>query len=185
MNTIHSFGLACLVSCSALVASGIEVGDSAPMFKALDQDNESWALSEKLGDKPLVIYFYPAAMTGGCTKQACAYRDYQMKENKSFNVVGISGDSVANLKWFQQAENLNFTLLSDLDGAVAKAFGVPVTAGEKTISRQVNGEDVELTRLVTTKRWTFILDADGKVVYRDDQVKALEDLSAVLEFLNK
>jgi peroxiredoxin Q/BCP len=100
-------------------------------------------------------------------------------------IVGISGDSPQNLKYFQQAEALNFTLLSDPEGAVAKAFGVPVTEQEKSITRTVEGKEVELTRSATAKRWTFIIDPAGKIVYRDDAVKATQDLQNVLAFLKK
>ena len=98
--------------------------------------------------------------------------------------MGISGDPVPNLKWFQQSENLNFTLLSDPDGTIAKAFGVPVKDGEKSIARTVDGKEVVLVRSTTTARWTFIIDPQGIVVYRDDKVKAPVDLEGVLTYLN-
>ena len=161
----------------------VEVGQQAPSFEAKDQDGNLWKLSGHLEKKHVVVYFYPAAMTGGCTKQACAYRDHYKDGETKFEVVGISGDPVQNLKWFQQAEGLNFTLLSDPDGAIAKAFGVPVKEGEKSITRTVNGEEVVLTRFATAARWTFIIDPEGKVAYRADQVKPLADLESVLEFL--
>lgn len=166
------------------VGAEISVGDPAPIFSAVDQDGHPWSLSDHLGGKPLVIYFYPAAMTGGCTKQACSYRDY-LKESSDpgFIVVGISGDVPENLSVFRQAEHLNFTLLSDADGAIAKAFGVPVSSGEKSITRTVDGKEVVLKRETTIKRWTFVIDPQGKIVYRDNQVKATEDLANILQFL--
>jgi peroxiredoxin Q/BCP len=163
----------------------VETGRSAPPIKALDQDGKQWTLAGNLKDKHLVVYFYPAAMTGGCTKQACAYRDYNKADSPKFQVVGISGDAVKNLKWFQQAEQLNFTLLSDPDGAIAKAYGVPVKEGEKELTRTVDGNEVTLIRSATTSRWTFIIDPQGKVVYRAEQVKPLADLEDVLTFLKK
>lgn len=132
----------------------------------------------------MVIYFYPAAMTGGCTKQACNYRDHiKQTSDPTFEVVGISGDTPQNLKYFRQAEGLNFTLLSDPDGKIAKSFGVPVKTGEKSITRTVDGEKIELKRSATTARWTFIIDPKGKIVYRDTEVKALQDLERILAFL--
>jgi len=168
------------------IAAELAVGDSVPAFSALDQDGNTWSLKDHLGGKHLVVYFYPAAMTGGCTKQACSYRDY-LKESSEpdFTVVGISGDAPESLRVFQQAENLNFTLLSDADGAIAAAFGVPVRSGEKTITRTVGGKEVELTRSATIKRWTFVIDPQGKIVYRDNQVKATEDLANILQFLGR
>jgi peroxiredoxin Q/BCP len=181
------------IFCLALVAIGLiagaaelAAGDPAPAFSAPDQDGSTWALKDHLGGKHVVVYFYPAAMTGGCTKQACSYRDYiQNSPDPDFIVVGVSGDSPENLRVFRQAENLNFTLLSDADGAIAKAFGVPVTSGEKSITRTVDGKEVELTRGATIKRWTFVIDPKGTIVYRDNQVKATEDLANILKFLKQ
>ncbi len=163
---------------------GVSVGDRAPEFQAVDQDGNPWALSDHLGAKPIVVYFYPAAMTGGCTKQACSYRDYiEQNEAPAFEVIGISADSPQNLRFFRQAEKLNFTLLSDPDGTIASAFGVTVRDGEKSIKRTIAGKEVELTRSATAMRWTFIIDPAGNIVYRDNKVKALQDLDNVLNFL--
>ncbi|HKL21333.1 MAG TPA: peroxiredoxin [Tichowtungia sp.] len=168
------------------VAAELTVGDAAPAFSAVDQDGNIWALEEHLGGEHLVVYFYPAAMTGGCTKQACSYRDYiERSDEPDFTVVGISGDSPENLRVFKQAETLNFTLLSDADGAIANAFGVPVSTGERSITRTVDGKEVELKREATIKRWTFVIDPQGKIVYRDNQVKATEDLANILKFLGQ
>lgn len=177
-----------LVAALAFVLSAslaeVPVGARAPDFKAADQNGNTWALKDHLGGKYIVVYFYPAAMTGGCTKQACSYRDYfKNTSDRAFEVVGISGDATQNLKYFQQAESLNFPLLSDPDGSIAKAFGVTVKEGEKTIKRTVDGKEVELTRSATAMRWTFIIDPTGKVVYRDDKVNAVQDLDNVLAFL--
>jgi peroxiredoxin len=161
-----------------------KVGSPAPDFKAVDQDGKPWSLQDHLGGKHIVVYFYPAAMTGGCTKQACSYRDYITKsEDPSFLVVGISGDTPEGLKHFQQTEVLNFTLLSDPGGSIAKTFGVPVKEGTKTIKRTIGDMKVELTRSATTARWTFIIDPSGKIIYRDTKVKAVQDLEQVLGFL--
>ena len=165
-------------------AEEVLVGAQAPVFNTVDQDGKPWLLKEHLGGKYIVIYFYPAAMTGGCTKQACSYRDHiKQTSDRAFEVVGISGDTPKNLKYFQQAEGLNFTLLSDPDGTIAKAFGVPVSTGEKTITRTVDGKEVELSRSNTTARWTFIIDPSGKIVYKNASVKATQDLNDVLLFL--
>lgn len=172
--------------CAAtLTVSALEVGDTAPLFCAKDQDGADWALKNHMGDKPVVVYFYPAAMTGGCTKQACAYRDYVKSGDSTFLVVGLSGDAVQNLKWFQTAEKLNFPLLSDPGGTIARQFGVPVNAAEKMINRTVAGKEVELRRSSTPARWTFIISPEGKVIYKSEKVKAAEDLSAVMAFLSE
>lgn len=169
----------------ALSASALEVGEAAPLFSAKDQDGKDWILKKYLGEKPIVVYFYPAAMTGGCTKQACTYRDYVKSGESAFVVVGISSDGVQNLKWFRASEKLNFPLLSDPAGRIAEQFGVPVKAGEKVITRTVGGNEVELKRSATTARWTFIINPEGKVVYKSENVKAAEDLNEILKFLSE
>ena len=124
-------------------------------------------------------------MTGGCTKQACAFRDDREKwRERNVEVVGISGDQPEGLALFKRAERLNFTLLADPDGKVAKAFGVPAGKGG-SIDRFVKGEKFTLNRGVTTKRWTFLLAKDGKVLYKNDKVQAPMDSSTVLNFLKK
>ena len=167
-------------------AGELSVGDAVPLFKALDQDGKSWSLKKQLGDKFLILYFYPAAMTGGCTRQACAYRDYVKTANDSkLTIVGISGDVPESLKYFKEAEGLNFTLLSDSDGAIAKAFGVPTKHGDKTIKRTVNGKEVSLLRKATTARWTFVISPSGKVVYKNAKVRPTADLAEIIELLKK
>ena len=170
----------------AICAHGVAPGEKAPEFKAIDQDGQSWSLEEHLGNTPIVVYFYPAAMTGGCTKQACSYRDHLEKNNNpEIMVVGISGDTPENLKHFQQAERLNFPLLSDRDGKIAESFGVPVKKGDKSIKRTIDGREVELARNHTASRWTFVIDAEGVVIYRDSKVMAARDAETVLMFLKE
>ena len=86
-------------------------------------------------------------------------------------VIGVSGDTAKNHQVFKKAHQLNFTLLADTDGKIAELFGVPVSKGEKTVTKLIDGVDVELTRTATAKRWTFIIDRNGKVVHRDDRVR--------------
>lgn len=158
----------------------LEIGDSVPEFEAISADGEIWQSDDHVGEKILVVYFYPAAMTGGCTAQACSFRDDRTKlTGMGAEVVGISGDTVSNLKVFKRAHNLNFPLLSDTEGSIAQKFGVPVRDGG-TITREVDGEQVELTREVTTARWTFIIDRNGKIVYKDTEVDAAGDSQAVI-----
>lgn len=160
----------------------LKVGDAAPTFQAQDDQGKAWKSSDVLGKKILVVYFYPADMTGGCTKQACGFRDDMKKlEAKDVVVVGVSGDSVRNHQLFKKAEDLNFTLLADEEGKVANAFGVPFTKGKKSIKRTVDGKEETLTRGGTAKRWTFVVDRDGKIAMKNTQVKAAEDSKAILQ----
>jgi len=164
-------------------AKELKIGSLAPTFQARDDRGKDFQSQQLLGKKHLVVYFYPAAMTGGCTAQACGFRDAQ-SEFARLNavVVGVSGDSVQNLAWFKQVNNLNFLLLADPDGSIAKAFGVPTRDGGE-ITRTVNDNEVKLVRGVTESRWTFVIDTEGKIVYKDTDVNAGQDSHKVLEFL--
>lgn len=156
-----------------------------PDFYANDQDGELWQLSANLDKDYLVVYFYPAAMTGGCTKQACAYRDdLSVLKKMGVRVVGVSGDAVKNLKWFAEAHNLNFALLSDINGDIARLFNLPLRDGG-TIQKEIQGEEKFLTRSYTSVRWTFILNKKGEVVYKNQDVKAADDSKQVIEIINK
>jgi peroxiredoxin Q/BCP len=163
----------------------LEVGDKAPDFKAAADDGTTWNLSDHLGKKNIVVYFYPAAMTGGCTQQACAYRDFGSDlQSADALVVGISGDNVEGLKIFKKAYDLNFTLLSDASGEIATRFGVPTRDGG-SLTREIGGETFELTRGTTASRWTFIIGKNGKIIYKNQQVDAAKDTEEVLSFLKK
>ena len=182
-HLIHLFALATFLCWTNLNA--LEVGDKVPAFEALDDKGKPWKSKSFHGKKLLLVYFYPAAMTGGCTKQACAFRDDKAKwQERDVEVVGVSGDQPENLALFKEAENLNFTLLADPKGKVAKSFGVPAGKGG-SIDRFVKGEKFTLDRGVTTKRWTFLVSKEGKLLYKNDKVQAAQDSSVVLDFLKK
>jgi len=161
----------------------LKVGDNVPYFEAVNDKGMAWKLSDNLRVNYLVVYFYPAAFTGGCTAQACSYRDIN-KELAMMNasVVGVSGDEVKNLELFKKEYNLNFTLLSDKNGDIAKIFGVTLNDG-KTIDKEIGGLKLQLTRGVTTSRWTFIIDGNSKLIYRDTDVNASSDSQNILEFI--
>lgn len=165
--------------------TGLQVGDPVPQFEATADSEKTWKSEEHVGEKILVIYFYPADLTGGCTAQACAFRDAgpELKE-AGVEVVGVSGDSVENHRIFKKAHQLNFTLLADEQGKLAELFGVPTKAGGEIV-RPIEGEDVTLTRGMTASRWTFVIGPDGKVVYRDTNVKPAEDAKQVLKVISK
>ena len=125
---------------SANDAVDLKVGDAAPVFEVEDDKGETWKSKDHVGKKIVVVYFYPADMTGGCTKQACAFRDdFPKLEDEGIEVVGVSGDSAANHRLFKKAHDLNFALLADVEGKVADAFGVPVTREEKSVKATIDG----------------------------------------------
>jgi thioredoxin-dependent peroxiredoxin len=170
----------CVMGFGMNAARAVDVGQKAPSFEATDDQGKTWKSDDHVGKGILVVYFYPAAMTGGCTKQACGFRDdMQALKDKGIEVVGVSGDVVKNLQFFKKAENLNFTLLSDEDGKIAKAFGVPLKDGG-VIKRKIDGKVELLKRGVTAQRWTFVIDKEGKIALKNTKVNASKDSKAVM-----
>ncbi|CAK8563947.1 unnamed protein product [Lathyrus sativus] len=109
----------------SFIFAKVSKGSKPPAFTLKDQDGKSVSLSKYKG-KPVVVYFYPADETPGCTKQACAFRDsYEKFKKAGAEVVGISGDGTASHKAFAQKYKLPYTLLSDEGNKVRKEWGVP------------------------------------------------------------
>jgi len=161
----------------------LKVGDKAPTFKTLADDGSTWDVNDYLGDKFVVVYFYPAAMTGGCTKQACTYRDFKTEiDEVNAIVVGVSGDNVEGLKLFKKANDLNFPLLSDESGEIATKFGVPQRDGA-TITREIDGHSFDLVRGTTASRWTFVIDKKGNIAYKNTEVDVTNETKEILEFI--
>jgi peroxiredoxin Q/BCP len=183
MKTIIS--LLMIFFLSFVLQAQLDVGDKVSDFSAKDAQGNDWQLKDHLGKKTLVVYFFPVAFTGGCTKQACAYRDKKDDlEEVDAEVIGISGDQPENLKYFAAEHDLTFTLLSDADGKVAELFGVPVGKGGM-MKQEIDGETVTLKRGVTAARWTFVLDKEGVVLYKNDSVNPTTDTDDILSFLKK
>ena len=183
IRLILASGILALFSVTAF--GDLNIGSRVDSIFANDDEGNLWSLQDHLGKKNIVVYFYPAAMTGGCTKQACTYRDQSSALNDlDAVVVGVSGDSVNSLALFKEANGLNFTLISDIDGSLAERFGV-ATRGGGSIEREVNGATHILNRGITTGRWTFVINKAGEIVYKDDAVKATEDTSNVIALLKK
>jgi peroxiredoxin Q/BCP len=138
----------------------LEVGDTAPEFSLPDADGNTVRLSDHRGRK-VIVYFYPAASTPGCTKQACDFRDNLAElGDAGLDVVGISPDKPAKLAKFRDAEGLTFPLLSDPDKAVLTAWGA---YGDKTMyGKTVQG----------VIRSTFVVDEDGKIAAAQYNVRA-------------
>jgi peroxiredoxin Q/BCP len=130
----------------------MRIGDEVRDFELLDQDGVPRRLTSMLADGPLVLFFYPAAMTTGCTKEACHFRDLASEfAAAGVQRVGISRDSVAKQKEFADRHSFDYPLLSDESGDVAGIFDV-----KRGIVGQRLGAPV--------KRWTFAIGMDRKVV---------------------
>ncbi|MDH2923934.1 peroxiredoxin Q/BCP [Nicoletella semolina] len=149
----------------------LTVGQKVPQFSLLDQDEQTVSISQFLGKK-VVVYFYPKALTPGCTTQACGLRD-NLSQFDELNVVvlGISPDLPVKLRQFKEKKSLNFTLLSDPDHQVAQAFGV---WGEKKFM----GKTYE-----GIHRVSFLIDEKGIIEAVFDKFKTSEHHQRLLDFI--
>jgi thioredoxin-dependent peroxiredoxin len=166
----------CTLSLVALVLGGglragekgkgmtLKAGDKAPSFEAVDENGKPWKSSDHVGKKIVVLYFYPADFTGGCTAQACGFRDNMSSlKSKDVEVVGVSGDSAKTHQMFKAHEKLNFTLLADEKGALAKQFGVPVGKGGSSPTIDETGAKGTAPRGATIQRYTAVIDKGGNI----------------------
>jgi len=189
--TISGFGALILILAGNLSAQDekkvdLNVGDLAPIFSATDDQGKPWQSFDLVREKFVVVYFYPADFTSGCRAQAQKFRDNMNALNdKGIEVVGISGDSASTHALFKKAEKLNFTLLADQDGRIAKMFGVPIGKGGAVRAKDTDGNLVVLQRDITAARWTFIIGLDGKIIYKNTKVNPTEDSKQVAEFIEK
>jgi thioredoxin-dependent peroxiredoxin len=128
------------------MASGIQVGTKAPDFTLPSQSGAPVRLQDRLGERVIVLYFYPRDDTRGCTAEACAFRDsHEVFADAGAEVIGISSDSVDRHAAFAGKHDLPFTLLSDKGGQVRKSYGVPAVLG------------------VLPGRVTYVIDREGSV----------------------
>jgi thioredoxin-dependent peroxiredoxin len=165
----------------------LKKGDKAPSFQATDDQGKTWKSSDHVGKKVIVVYFFPADFTGGCTKQACTYRDDMGKlTDKGIEVVGVSGDSAKTHALFKKHHKLNFTLLADEKGELAKKFGVtPVRPGGKVDGFDEDGKKIKVERGVTIPRWTFVIGKKGTIIYMNPKVNAGQDSKQIQEAIEK
>ncbi|URL07131.1 thioredoxin-dependent thiol peroxidase [Avibacterium sp. 21-595] len=151
----------------------LKAGDFAPHFSLLDQNEQPVSLSDFKGKKVLV-YFYPKALTPGCTTQACGLRDSKTAlEKQNVVILGISPDSPKKLANFVEKKALNFTLLSDEDHQVAEQFGV--WGEKKFMGRTYDG----------IHRISFLIDEQGKIEKVFEKFKTGEHHQVVLDYLSQ
>ncbi|WP_354624788.1 thioredoxin-dependent thiol peroxidase [Psychromonas sp. MME2] len=148
-------------------------GDAAPLFTLQDDQENNISLAD-LSGKKVLIYFYPRALTPGCTTQACGLRDVK-EELAAFNTVvyGVSPDPVKKLASFVEKKSLNFPLLSDPDHAIAEAFGV---WGEKKFMGKIYDG---------IHRISFLINEQGVIEKVFDKFKTKEHHQVVLDYLQK
>ena len=149
----------------------LQAGEVAPLFTLNDQHNQPVSLADLKGKKVLV-YFYPKALTPGCTTQACGLRDAKTElEKLGVLILGISPDSPKKLAQFTEKKDLNFTLLADEDHQVAEQFGV--WGEKKFMGRTYDG----------IHRISFLIDEEGKIQHVFDKFKTGEHHQVVLDYL--
>jgi peroxiredoxin Q/BCP len=149
----------------------ISSGIPAPEFELLDDTNTSRRLSDFKG-QPVILYFYPADDTAGCTKEACSFRDdYSAYQKSGVTILGVSPDSVKSHVKFKQKYQLPFPLLADEDHQVCNVYGV--WGLKKFVGREYEG----------VLRTTFLIDSHGKVARVFENVRPAEHSAEVLEAL--
>lgn len=150
--------------------SKIEVGSQIPEFILKDQNGDDFDISKLIGQKSMVVYFYPKDDTPGCTKEACSFQDmYEDFKEIDAEVIGISGQSVESHKEFADKYNLTFTLLADEGNNIRKQFGVP-------------GSFFSLL----PGRVTYIINKEGKVIYTfNSQMNAEKHVSEAMRILKQ
>lgn len=125
-----------------------KVGDTAPAFQGTDQNGNTVKSSDLIGKKIVLLYFYPKDFTGGCTKEACGFRDRMGDLQKdNVQIIGVSFDTVDKHKAFEKEYNLNFTLLADPDGKIVDTYGT------------------KMGMMKMSNRVSFLIGLDGKIVH--------------------
>ena len=147
----------------------LKKGDSIPNFKAKDTKGNDFDSQKLIGQKPLVIYFYPKDNTPGCTAQACSFRDqYEDFKDLGAEVIGISSDTVESHQKFMKQYKLPFILLSDHDKKIRRLFGVP-----SGMFGMLPG------------RVTYVVDKEGKIIMVFDSMLATKHIPKALEAVKK
>ena len=146
----------------------LEIGTKTPEFELLDQNGMVHKLSDYVGKK-ILIYFYSKDMTSGCTKQAIAYSEKAAQfTEKGITIIGVSKDTTASHKKFEEKYGLKFTLLADPEHTMLEAFDV---WKEKKNCGKIS---------MGTVRTTYLIDEKGIIIYANDKVKAAEDAEKML-----
>lgn len=153
--------------------TNLKIGDKAPAFSGPDQ-NGKMITSDQFPGKKILLYFYPRDNTPGCTAEACNLRDhYALLRKKGIEIIGVSTDSVKSHKNFESKFSLPFTLISDEEKKIVKAFGV---WGEK----KMYGKSYE-----GTFRTSFLIDEHGMITHLFEKVDTKDHAAQVLKEIEK
>ena len=160
-----------LASASLAFADMPKVGETAPFITGTDQDGKEFKLADLIGKKIILLYFYPKDFTGGCTKEACGFRDRIGEfETNNVAVVGVSYDTAESHKKFIEKYNLNFPLLADPDGKIVALY------------------DVKMPIMNMSKRVSFLIGLDGKIVHVTNAMNPqthFDEMQSAIAGLNK
>jgi len=160
-----------LCTAANLFAALPKAGDTAPAFSGQDENGKTVSLADFAGKKTVLLYFYPKDFTGGCTKEACGFRDRMGDlQTNNVEVIGVSFDSAASHQKFIEEYHLNFTLLADTDGKIATAY------------------DVKMPVMKMAKRVSFLIGADGKILHvtnAGDPAKHFDEMNAAIAGIKK
>lgn len=147
----------------------LSIGDTLPEFTLTDQEGQVFNVAERIGNKPLVLFFYPKDFTPGCTREVCDFRDqYEDFTALGAQVIGISSDSTNSHAKFAARYRLPFTLLSDTRGQVRKLFGI-----KNSVFNLFPGRE------------TFVFDGHGKLVHRYRNTLATDHMKQALAAVKK
>jgi peroxiredoxin Q/BCP len=148
-----------------------KAGDTAPLFTGKDQDGKDFNLAGHIGKKVILLYFYPKDFTGGCTKEACGFRDRTGDlASSNVEVVGVSRDTVEEHKKFADEYKLNFTLVADPEGKIVAAY------------------DTKMPLVGMSKRVSFLIGLDGKIIHVTNAMSAqthFDEMKAAIDGLKK
>ena len=162
---------ALLLATANLFAALPKAGEVAPAFSGQDENGKVVSLADFAGKKTVLLYFYPKDFTGGCTKEACGFRDRMGDlQTNNVEVIGVSFDTAASHLKFIEQYHLNFTLLADTDGKIADAY------------------DVKTPVMKMAKRVSFLIGADGKILHvtnAGDPAKHFDEMNAAIAGIKK
>lgn len=151
----------------------LRVGSPAPEFEAIDEEGQQWKSADHIGKKILIVYFYPSSVSTGAKKQAVKFQEtMDILKEKGVELIGISAESAEDHQSFKEENSLEYTLLTDDDGSIAKSFGVPVNT-------------TTTTQRISIGSRVFAIDRDGKIVFSRSRIIALSDIDLVLDLLVK
>ena len=148
----------------------LDLKSTAPNIESIDQNGQTIKLSNWIGDKYIVLFFYPKDFTPGCVKEACGFaREYDaLCENGEVEIIGVSGDTTGSHQKFADTYGLPFSLISDKNKAIRKAFEVPIYLG------------------LLSSRVTYIIDKQGKICFAfEGIIKGNEHVSRVVAELKR